>query len=415
MLRLWVLLVAFLPQFGSGDDVIYLREGGEGVLSPGPVSGPIRDATWKHEGDLVLEFYNNEITFYRGFRGRCELNPTSGTLRIRSLTKADSGSYTAEINEQVLQTSRVQVLSPVPPPTLRSSCGGGGCLLSCEGNGAGVELLEYQWSSDGGGLPGSGQELSITQDTEARWFVCSMLNPVSRETSERLQNPLREYHLTLIGFRRYHYGILAAVLSLLVVSLVCWLFVVVKRRVQQGEPHPGNDELRDVTTSPEGGATELQRPLLADAPPTSPEGGATENGIPPETPAISNEMVVRADISPEQRGGQDLPSEEDRAENIEPSEESDDTEEEGEGETKTSTQEPEGSNSESKQDKKPEDKEGAGSPEEPEQSNSLNPEASRPFCDSDLNSLSKPEEESGARTPPQAKEISSSEEEKENT
>ncbi|CAG5867822.1 unnamed protein product [Menidia menidia] len=110
---------------------------------------------------------------------------------------------------------------------------------------------------------------------EARWFVRSMLNPVSRETSERLQNPLREYHFIMIGFIRHHYVILAAVLSLLVVSL--------------------------------GGATELQRPLLADAPPTSPEGGATENGIPPETPdapPTSNEMVVRVDISPEQRGGQ---------------------------------------------------------------------------------------------------------------
>lgn len=39
------------------------------MLTPGPVTGPIKNIMWKHNGDIAAEWFGAEVAYYRQFKG----------------------------------------------------------------------------------------------------------------------------------------------------------------------------------------------------------------------------------------------------------------------------------------------------------------------------------------------------------
>lgn len=48
---------------------IYSKTGGTVVLSPGNVTEPITKITWKHKGDMAMEWDRGNTEAYRQFKG----------------------------------------------------------------------------------------------------------------------------------------------------------------------------------------------------------------------------------------------------------------------------------------------------------------------------------------------------------
>ncbi|XP_015260178.1 PREDICTED: CD48 antigen-like [Cyprinodon variegatus] len=175
----------------SDADPIYRKVGGSVVLYPDDFSKPIMEATWKHNPDFVLEWFGQEIISYRSFKGRCDFDKTSGSLTINSLTLEDSGSYTPEINNKVLAKKKLQVIKPVPKPTvsIKSNHEKDAWSLTCEAQvTADFGPVTYKWKTGDTELS-SDKELLITTENKESSFFCELVNPVSSSSSETVEIP----------------------------------------------------------------------------------------------------------------------------------------------------------------------------------------------------------------------------------
>uniref|UniRef100_A0A665W731 Ig-like domain-containing protein n=1 Tax=Echeneis naucrates TaxID=173247 RepID=A0A665W731_ECHNA len=129
--------------------------------------------------------------YYRHFRVHCSLNIASGEVTIKNLIRNHSGVYIPQINGVKGKPVELKIISPVPVPTLSASCDADTCVLKCDGNTAGVEMVTYKWKSDDAELPISSKEYTIEKESSRSIsaFSCELKNPVSQETSEPVANP----------------------------------------------------------------------------------------------------------------------------------------------------------------------------------------------------------------------------------
>ncbi|XP_015233228.1 PREDICTED: uncharacterized protein LOC107086649, partial [Cyprinodon variegatus] len=114
MFMIWILsalLIVISQTLLSDAALIYGKVGGSIVLNPAQISETIKSATWKHNTDLAVDWFGQEIICHRTFEGRCGFDKRSGSLTINSLTLEDSGSYTVEINNKVLEKKELQVIT----------------------------------------------------------------------------------------------------------------------------------------------------------------------------------------------------------------------------------------------------------------------------------------------------------------
>ncbi|MEQ2163053.1 hypothetical protein GOODEAATRI_026263, partial [Goodea atripinnis] len=184
-------LVVLIITEVKGANRIYKRVGDSVVLNPGPLYDPINSAIWKHKLDLALEWFGTEIMCYREFKGRCDLNQTSGSLIINNLELDDSGIYSPEINNKELDKMDLLVLQPVPKPTVSIQCNNEKtlCNLTCEASiTAEFGPVAYKWKNEDGVLSNS-KELEIKPEKDGSSFICELENFVSNASSEAVTNP----------------------------------------------------------------------------------------------------------------------------------------------------------------------------------------------------------------------------------
>ncbi|XP_047211487.1 uncharacterized protein LOC124861644 isoform X7 [Girardinichthys multiradiatus] len=189
--RTLVVLVVLIITDVKGANLIYKTVGDSVVLNPGPLSGPISSTTWKHKSDLALEWFGTEIICYREFKGRCDVDRTSGSLIINNLTLGDSGIYSPEINNKELDKMDLLVLQPVSKPTVSIQCNNEKtfCNLICEANiTAEFGSVTYKWKNEDRVLSNS-KELEIKTEKDGSSFICELENFVSNASIEAVINP----------------------------------------------------------------------------------------------------------------------------------------------------------------------------------------------------------------------------------
>ncbi|XP_038157943.1 T-lymphocyte surface antigen Ly-9-like [Cyprinodon tularosa] len=167
------------------------KVGGSIVLKPGQISEPIQTVTWRHKVDLTSKGSWQDIKSCKHFKRRCDFDKTSGSLTINSLTLEDSGSYIAEINNKVLEKKKLQVIKPVPKPTVSIKCNKEktSYSLTCEAQvTADFGPVTYKWKTGDTELS-TDKELLITTENKESSFFCELVNPVSSCSSEIMDNP----------------------------------------------------------------------------------------------------------------------------------------------------------------------------------------------------------------------------------
>uniref|UniRef100_A0A3Q2EGQ8 Ig-like domain-containing protein n=1 Tax=Cyprinodon variegatus TaxID=28743 RepID=A0A3Q2EGQ8_CYPVA len=158
------------------------------------ISEPFKSVTWKHNNaDLTLDWFGQDIFCYRSFQSRCDFNKTSGSLTINSLTLEDSGSYIVEINNKVLEKKELQVIKPVPKPTvsIKYNDEKTSCNLTCKAQvTADFGPVTYKWKTGDTELSTDKDcFLFISQENKESSFFCELVNPVSSSSSETVENP----------------------------------------------------------------------------------------------------------------------------------------------------------------------------------------------------------------------------------
>uniref|UniRef100_A0A3Q0RSJ5 Ig-like domain-containing protein n=1 Tax=Amphilophus citrinellus TaxID=61819 RepID=A0A3Q0RSJ5_AMPCI len=196
-----LLLVAVLDSAGAHAVPSYFTVSGTLVLRPAQVTEQITSIVWKYDKDLLAEWIEGQInlTYYSRFKGRSHLNTTTGVLEIHSMTTAETGEYSVEINNNVQsQVYQAVEIKYVPQPEvtvepLMCSTTSENCTLTCDGDTEQAEPVAYFWKKGDGGWEQSEKDVEILNDEETqcvKTFSCRMKNPVSERDSEPIDNPL---------------------------------------------------------------------------------------------------------------------------------------------------------------------------------------------------------------------------------
>ena len=89
-----------------------LTLGGKLELAPdtSAVSEPITSILWKHGDNMVAEwFQGTPIDYYEQFKGRTDLDISTGCLVINGLSIRDTGVYSVEFNN-ILQGEKYPIV-----------------------------------------------------------------------------------------------------------------------------------------------------------------------------------------------------------------------------------------------------------------------------------------------------------------
>ncbi|KAL6484788.1 hypothetical protein MHYP_G00068330 [Metynnis hypsauchen] len=215
-------LLTFLILFSVGDIfcVKFVETGKNHTFKP-PLPGTPETILWKFQKNRVVEFENNEETWYR-LEGRADLNKITGDFTIKQLRKEDSGLYESEIQVKgklEYSSHEIKVIDAVPVPN-----------VTCEANSTVATLLcsvgssaqaEFEWSGPNG-FKETGKIIIVSK--EQALYICTAKNYLSEESTEfSLQNcltggvsPVTAMSLTV----SFIAVLIAALLALLYCS--CW-------------------------------------------------------------------------------------------------------------------------------------------------------------------------------------------------
>ncbi|XP_062270904.1 titin-like [Scomber scombrus] len=203
---------------------LYKKIGDNVVLRPDSVVNPIISIRWKHGPDIAMEWYRygGTIFSYQQFKDRGSLDISTGVMTITGLTRDDSGIYTVEINNEVNSQTELLVISPVPKPTISVSCDTEKtyCDFTCSGSITGAEPVTYRWTTDDKRWTSTNQH-KITKEDKEEWFICTLKNPVSSNSSEKVFNPFIERE----GDRTWIYILVPVVAGIVVICIIIACFI----------------------------------------------------------------------------------------------------------------------------------------------------------------------------------------------
>lgn len=231
----WILVWAAAV---AAEEIQYAKVGGDVTLKPKP--GSVTDATtsitWKVGSDLAAELEDGDLTYYRDFKVRSELNNLTGDFTIKKLTYNDTKAYTIETSSSIPPHHKIdlRVISPVPVPTIASSCSEDKdapktCTLTCEGDTTRADPVEYSWMSDDTEVPNHADKTyTVKESSNVRKLSCKMKNPLGEEISKPFLNNLNTGQAE--GGPKISTGITVAI-----ILLVPLILVVIFHRWKTGE------------------------------------------------------------------------------------------------------------------------------------------------------------------------------------
>ncbi|XP_017289970.1 uncharacterized protein LOC108246770 [Kryptolebias marmoratus] len=189
------LLVLFLAASVTAEIILYRKLGDDVDLKPAGISvtSQTKSITWKDGANKAVEWDGTTVDKYRHFKERADLNLSTGVMTIRRLVQNDSNTYTPDFGEKAGTPIKLIIISSVPVPTINQSpAGENQYKLTCDGDTTGAVPVEYTWMSDNNVMLNiSGKDHIITEgSSDTKEFICEMKNPVSKESSQPIQNPL---------------------------------------------------------------------------------------------------------------------------------------------------------------------------------------------------------------------------------
>ncbi|KAM4598769.1 uncharacterized protein V3H82_010828 [Fundulus diaphanus] len=203
----FLVLVLLVLGVGAQDETKYFEIGGTLVLDP-KVSETLTSLTWKHKGNIVAEWIKDviEMDYLGDFKGRSQVDQTTGVLTIRGIKKAEEGEFRVEINGRerpgtfkavgIRSLKGVQVEVAVRP--LTCSAASETCNLDCRGDFTDTGPVRFFWKKGDTGRWEEMQESTITifNNEEAKKiesFRCKASNPLGEtEESKAEKNPLTQ-------------------------------------------------------------------------------------------------------------------------------------------------------------------------------------------------------------------------------
>ncbi|KAM3606952.1 uncharacterized protein V6R79_026390 [Siganus canaliculatus] len=197
-----VLLLVLFNYAAAQETPSYFKVGSELTLTPGTFSQELSSILWKNAGSLVADWVKDkgELTFYKTYKGRTQLDIKTGVLTIRDMRSEDAGLFTVEINSQVLGKSfRAEAVVDLKEPRVwirPLTCGPSveTCTMTCETDTTQAGPVTYTWKGGDQVLPQKTMKVEITKAEMKRFetFTCLVENPVSKNESKPKSNPLYE-------------------------------------------------------------------------------------------------------------------------------------------------------------------------------------------------------------------------------
>lgn len=193
-------LLAALSLAVTEDNVTFFTEGDALDLDVRPSNlEPIKNILWKFNGNLLAEWIKDKVPveFYRSFKGRSTLDTKNGRLVVNSMSQADRGVYSVEINSNVQSVSyTAKWIKIVPQPEaglkpLVCTSSSKECNVSCDGDTKDAEPITYHWKMGAKDWKLLGKSIAINHIKNAydKNFTCRMTNPLSEKVSETIINP----------------------------------------------------------------------------------------------------------------------------------------------------------------------------------------------------------------------------------
>nr|XP_023662863.1 T-cell surface antigen CD2-like isoform X2 [Paramormyrops kingsleyae] len=213
---------------------VFGRVKGEVTLTP-KVNQPISSITWKSGLNKAAEWETGQSTpdYYTICKPgpRCQLDHTTGELKIMHLKPIEKLYFTAEINGMAAQSFFTLIaLEPVSKPSVRKTCKNTQCTLECEGTD--TTYTKYSWKENNEMIADDTTTLHVQKsDKLDKIYTCVFSNPVSTEESD----PVKEVELFPGGSRgRIIAGVVSAIIF--VVALCCVIGLCYEKKVRPKTP-----------------------------------------------------------------------------------------------------------------------------------------------------------------------------------
>ncbi|TKS66366.1 Carcinoembryonic antigen-related cell adhesion molecule 1 [Collichthys lucidus] len=207
-----------------------------------------------------MQWDGNQTYSYEQFKVCGVLNTSTGELTITGLTRNDSGSYTAEINNQVTKPIQLLVISRVSRPSVSTWCDPEMtyCVFTCKGNTSDAEPITFGWEASDMMWHFNNTHIITKDETETR-FSCYLQNPVSFMGSESVRNPFYR-HKCIRGIQTGSYtSIIIFFTMCAVIILVLILLIWLTHKCRKGADAEGTTPEKPAML-PHGQETPLQEP-----------------------------------------------------------------------------------------------------------------------------------------------------------
>ncbi|XP_051763076.1 SLAM family member 5 [Ctenopharyngodon idella] len=177
------LFVCLLSSFNAVTSVVYVENGKSLTLNPN-IQGTPEDILWTYNGNKVAEHDLTEFQDYGPFRGRSEIEISTGQLTVHHMTSNDSGIYRSviQINGKLQNSdNEVKVIDAVQEPNVTCKLNNISRTLSCSVSSQ--FNVSYEWTGPGAAQQ-SGQELHISKEEKPdSVYTCTVKNEVSQKSS----------------------------------------------------------------------------------------------------------------------------------------------------------------------------------------------------------------------------------------